>query len=143
MSRPATDAAAGGVVAVEAATFLAASVAHAGVRVPLGIGVLAEPVIPPATVVEGLIAAGFAVAARAAFTGRPWRWAALVGAHGLSAGGVLLGMAALAAGRGPRTESNDAYHRVMLTVALVALAVLWTPAARAAIGRVGRASRQR
>jgi hypothetical protein len=127
-------------VAVEAAAFLAASVSHAGVRVPLGVGVVAEPVIVPATIVEGLIAAGFAVAAWASFAGRPWRWQALVGAHGLSAGGVLLGIAALAAGGGPRTGSNDAFHRVMLTIAVVALVVLWTPQVRAALGRFGRGS---
>jgi hypothetical protein len=113
--RSVVDTAAGIVVAAEAAAFLVASLSHAGVRVPLGIGVVAEPVIVPATVVEGLIAAGFAVAAWAAFRGRPWRWAALVGAHGLSAGGVLLGM--------------------------VALAVLWTPRAWAVLGRVDRAGR--
>jgi hypothetical protein len=37
-------------------------------------------------------------------------------------GGVLLGIAALAAGAGPRTASNDLYHRIMLI--LIALAVV-------------------
>jgi hypothetical protein len=38
--------------------------------------------------------------------------------------GVLLGMAALAAGRGPRTASNDLYHHIMLVLIGVSLAIL-------------------
>jgi uncharacterized membrane protein SpoIIM required for sporulation len=38
--------------------------------------------------------------------------------------GVLLGMAALAAGRGPRTASNDLYHHIMLSLIAASLVVL-------------------
>jgi hypothetical protein len=38
--------------------------------------------------------------------------------------GVLLGIVALAAGRGPRTASNDSLHRAMLTLIGLALMVL-------------------
>ena len=39
--------------------------------------------------------------------------------------GVLLGIAALAAGAGPRTASNDLYHRVMLVLIGASLVVLF------------------
>jgi hypothetical protein len=35
-------------------------------------------------------------------------------ANWVALGGVLLGIAALAVGAGPRTASNDPYHRMML-----------------------------
>ena len=52
------------------------------------------------------------------------RRTALIG-NVIALGGVLLGMAALAVGRGPRTASNDLYHRIMLALARVALLILF------------------
>jgi hypothetical protein len=49
--------------------------------------------------------------------------------------GVLLGITALALGLGPSTEANTIYHRVILVVLVVVLALLATPGARAALGR--------
>jgi hypothetical protein len=43
---------------------------------------------------------------------RRWRIALITNLIAL--GGVLLGIAALAVGAGPRTASNDLYHRMML-----------------------------
>jgi hypothetical protein len=40
-------------------------------------------------------------------------------------GGVLLGIAALAAGAGPRTASNDLYHRIMLVLIAASLVVVF------------------
>jgi hypothetical protein len=51
---------------------------------------------------------------------------------------VLLGVFALAAGLGPRTEANAIYHRTMLVVLVAGLALFQTPVAKAALGR-GRA----
>ena len=48
-------------------------------------------------------------------------------------GGVLLGMAALAAGWGPRTASNDLYHHIMLALIGASLLILFF--ARSALGR--------
>jgi len=48
-------------------------------------------------------------------------------------GGVLLGMAALAAGRGPRTASNDLYHHIMLALIGASLLILFF--ARSALNR--------
>jgi hypothetical protein len=40
-------------------------------------------------------------------------------------GGVLLGIAALAAGAGPRTASNDLYHRMMLILIGTVILILF------------------
>ena len=40
-------------------------------------------------------------------------------------GGVLLGIAALAASAGPRTASNDLYHRIMLLLIGASLLILF------------------
>jgi hypothetical protein len=125
--------------ALEAATFFLASLLHLGLPIPPGFAVLAEPRIIPAATVEGLCGLALTVAAYAAFTGRAWAWPAAIAAHVIAPAGVLLGMVALAAGRGPRTELNDAYHQVMLVMLLLGLALLSTPIARAALGRGNRA----
>jgi hypothetical protein len=49
--------------------------------------------------------------------------------------GVLVGMFALAAGLGPTTTANTIYHRTILLVLVVGLALLQTPAAKSALGR--------
>jgi hypothetical protein len=59
----------------------------------------------------------------------------------LSAGGVLLGTVALAAGAGPSTELNTIYHRAMPVALVAGLVVLLTPAGRAAPLRGDRGSR--
>jgi len=48
-------------------------------------------------------------------------------------GGVLLGSAALAVGAGPRTASNDLYHRVMLNLIATVILVLFLARLRAAV----------
>jgi hypothetical protein len=52
-------------------------------------------------------------------------WRAALIANVVPLAGVLLGMAALAAGRGPRTASNDLYHHIMLTLIAASLLVLF------------------
>jgi hypothetical protein len=119
---------------LDAASFGVGSVAHLGGRIPLGVATLAEPRIMPATIVEGLCGLALATSAWAQFTRKPWAWAATVGAHGFALGGVLLGMGALAAGRGPRTQLNDGYHLTMVVVLSASLAVLSSAAGKAALG---------
>src|SRR5690242_11165332 len=97
-------------VVFDAVTFLLAALAHLGVPIPLGFAVLAEPRIVPATIVEGLAGLLFAVSVYAVFARASWAWTMTLGAHVFSLAGVLLGMAALAMGGGPRTELNDIYH---------------------------------
>lgn len=113
---------------VYATTFFLGAVLHLGVTVPLGIGVLSEPVILPATIVESLCGVALIIAGVAVLTDRPWWWQASVAAHAFALGGVLLGITATQLeGRGASTPLNDGYHLTMvvaLTTTLVALFAL-------------------
>jgi hypothetical protein len=113
-------------------TFVVAALLHAGVPLPLGI---TEPRIVPAMIVETLIASAFAVAAIGVFSGARWAWTACVAAHAVGIAGVLLGIVALAMGRGPTTDANYVYHRVVLTIMIGSLILLLTPAGRTSVGR--------
>lgn len=95
-----------------ALTFLTGAVSHAA-------GLLGEPVIRPATVVETACAIGLLIAAYGAFTARRWAWNALLYAHAGALAGVLVGVLALALGAGEATTLNTWYHRVI--AALLAL----------------------
>jgi hypothetical protein len=107
-------------MALNALLFFFGALQHAGVA----IGHFHEPRIIPAAIVESLCGLSLA-----------WGWIALlvrsrvqrpavVIANAIALGGVLLGMAALAAGAGPRTASNDIYHRIMLAL-IAASFLLW------------------
>jgi hypothetical protein len=133
--RPPLASALGVLAAIEAATFLIFASLHLGVQIPLGFATLAEPYIWPAARVETLCFLVLGTAAIAIAAGWRHAWLTAVVAHSISIGGVLLGMAALAAGRGPRTESNDIYHLTILLVMVAGLAVLATPMGRAALRR--------
>jgi hypothetical protein len=117
-----------------AASFVLGALLHADLRIPVGFVVLDEPRIGPAAVVEGLSGLSFAVAAVAVFARRPSAWRATAGAHLFGLAGVVLGTWAIAAGRGPESTLNDAFHRVMLLLLPVGLVLLLTSAARAALG---------
>ena len=104
-----------------AALFFFGSVQHLGFK----LGRFHEPVILPAAIVEALCGVSLLVGAVALV--RDWnsRWyVALVG-NLVAMGGVFLGMAALAAGRGPRTASNDLYHHIMLIVIASVILILF------------------
>jgi hypothetical protein len=97
-----------------AALFVFGALQHAGVA----IGLLREPKIIPAAIVETLCAlvlvwGGLAKARRAALTGNL-----------VAITGIAIGMVALALGAGPRTASNDIYHVMMMLLATAALSVL-------------------
>ena len=125
----------GVLLAAEATTFLLGAITHLGVGILLGFGVLQEPRIVDATIVEGLSALLLATAACAVLSHRTWAWLAATAAHGFAIVGVLVGMFALAAGLGPTTTANTIYHRTILLVLVVGLALLQTPAVKAALGR--------
>jgi hypothetical protein len=105
-------------MASEAMTFLVGAVLHLGIPV-FG---LTEPPIAPAALVEALCGAGLATAAWW-YSRVPWGTSVALSAHALAVAGVLLGMAALAAGRGPSTPLNALYHRTIL-IALIGTAVM-------------------
>ncbi len=115
-------------------TFLVGALLHLGARIPLGFAVLDEPRIVPAVVVESLCGFALAVSAYALLSRRSWAWSAVTASHAFALGGVLLGMAALSAGRGPRTALNDTYHLAMAVVLATGLVLLSTPIARAVLG---------
>ena len=121
----------GVLMVLEAVTFLLAAMLHLGIQFPLG---FSEPQIIPATVVEGLCGIFLAVGAYAVFVRKSWAWQGAVAAHVFAVAGVLLGITALALGAGPSTQVNTIYHRTILVVLVLVLALLLTPGARAELG---------
>ena len=99
-------------------------------QIPLGLTTIDEPTIVPAAIVETVVAGAFTLAAFAIFTGRPHAGIAVRIALRVGIGGVLLGMVALALGRGTRTEPNDVFH----VVALIAMLLAWEHTSRPAGG---------
>jgi hypothetical protein len=120
---------------VYATTFVVAVLLHLGVEIPLGFAVLDEPRRPFAVIVEGVAGIVLAVAAFAVFARATRAWAAATAAHAVALAGVLWGMVAIAAGRGPHTQLNDSYHRVMVVLLAATLILLLTPLGRSALGR--------
>ena len=93
-----------------AAIFFFGGVQHAGITV----GRFHEPVIIPAAIVESVCGLCLLWGAIALFGNSTRRWRIALITNLIALGGVLLGIAALAVGAGPRTASNDLYHRIML-----------------------------
>lgn len=112
------------VMFLNAAVFVFAAVLHAGIS----IGGLHEPRIVPATIVEMICASALAWGSVSILTRSPRAWRAALSGNLVALSGVLLGKAALAAGRGPRTPSNDLYHNVMLV--LIGVSIVLCVAAR-------------
>ncbi len=122
-------------VVTDTIVFLLAAATHLDVRIPVGVGVIAEPRILDAALVEGTVALAFLGSAYAIRARRNWAWTVTVTAHVVGIGGILVGIGALAAGLGPVTASNAIYHRTMLVVLLVGLFVLWTSTVRSRFER--------
>jgi hypothetical protein len=101
---------AGLLMIANAAIFFFGGVQHAGITV----GRFHEPVIVPAAIVEAVCGLCLFFGAVALFRNSTWRWRIALITNLIALGGVLLGVAALAVGAGPRTASNDLYHRMML-----------------------------
>jgi hypothetical protein len=121
--------------ALYAATFLLGALLHLGIRIPLGFAMVEEPVIIPATIVEGLCGTALAIAAITVLVRRNGAWTVATAAHAFALGGVLLGITALAVGAGPSTDLNTVYHRVMVVALVAVLALLFSPVGRNALRR--------
>jgi hypothetical protein len=113
--------------AFNAALFLFGAVQHAG----LALGPFREPRILPAALVETVCGLALAYAAVALF-GRSVaaRRPALI-SNLVALAGVIIGLVALAVGAGPRTASNDLYHRIMLVLIGASFVLLYVGRARA------------
>jgi len=118
-----------GLMMANAALFLFGAAQHAGVR----IGPLIEPTILPASIVETLCALALTGGSFAAWNRSSRAWPAALAGNLVAIGGVSIGMVALALGAGPRTASNDLYHRLMLALAGSAALFLLLPYGRRAL----------
>lgn len=114
-----------------AALFLSGALQHAGVA----IGLLREPVIIPACIVELLCGLVLICGTAAILKRSPQAWQAALIGNGVAIAGVAIGMVALATGAGPRTASNDLYHRIMLALAAASLIVIFVPSGRSTLKR--------
>ena len=112
-----------------AALFFFGALQHAGIV----LGPFHEPLIIPAAIVETVCGLSLLWGATALFRDLKTQWRAALIANFVALGGVLLGIIALAAGRGPRTASNDLYHRIMLL--LIGASVLILLLGRSRINR--------
>src|SRR6516162_3069741 len=102
------------------ALFFFGAVQHAG----FAIGSFQEPRIVPAAIVETLCGLSLLCGARAVLIHSRAEWRVALIANLVALGGVLLGMASLAAGLGARTASNDLYHRIMLILIAASVVIL-------------------
>jgi len=111
-------------MALSMALFVFGAVQHVGVE----IGRFSEPVIVPAAIVESICAFSLFWGLWAVCRESPAFWRVAFIGNLVALAGVLLGIVALAAGRGPRTVSNDNLHRAMLT--LIGLSFVALPVVR-------------
>jgi hypothetical protein len=114
-----------------AALFFLGALQHAGVAV----GPLREPVIIPASIVELLCSLALIWGTRAVLIRSHKAWRAVLIGNLVAITGVMVGMVALAAGAGPRTASNDFYHRIMLALAAASLVTIFLPSGRKLLNR--------
>jgi len=117
---------AGSLMSANAALFFFGSVQHAGINV----GPFHEPLIIPAAIVEALCGLCLSWGAIALFRGSRRRWVIALITNLVALVAVLLGMAALAIGAGPRTASNDLYHRTMMILIAAVILILFFGRAR-------------
>ena len=108
------------ITAANAALFVFGAVQHAGIAV----GPFREPRIVPAAVVEAICGAALAYAATTLFRRTTAARRATVIGNVIALVGVIIGLVALAVDAGPRTASNDLYHRLMLLVIGVSFVLL-------------------
>jgi hypothetical protein len=111
----------GSLMLANAALFFFGAIQHAGVA----LGPFHEPHIIPATIVETLCGLALLCGGLALLCNWKKSYGAVLTGNFIALAGVLLGVAALAVGAGPRTASNDLYHRLMLILIAVATVALF------------------
>lgn len=111
-----------GLIMISNATlFLFGAFQHLG----FSVGRFHEPKIVSASLVETICGLFLLSGSIALFSHFPTATKIALISNLVALGGVLLGIAALAAGRGPRTASNDLYHRIMLLLIGASLLILF------------------
>jgi len=118
-------------MALNMALFVFGAIQHVGVE----IGPFSEPVIVPAAIVESICALSLFWCVWAVSRESPAFWRIAFIGNLVALAGVLLGIVALAAGRGPRTVSNDNLHRAMLTLIGLSFVVLFMARAFPSFGK--------
>jgi hypothetical protein len=103
---------------VEAIAFLFFAFLHLRGHISLGSFVVEDPRRPYAVIVESVAALALTIAAVGVIARRRWAQRAAVVAQSVALAGVLWGMIAIAAGRGPHTQLNDTFHRSAIAVLL-------------------------
>jgi hypothetical protein len=121
----------GWLITLNMALFIFGAVQHVG----LEIGPFNEPVIVPAAIVESICALSLLWGLWAVFRESPAIWRIAFIGNLVALAGVLLGIVALAAGRGPRTVSNDNLHRAMLTLIGLSFVALFAARSFPSLGR--------
>lgn len=122
-------------VVVNAVAFLAASVIHFGVSIPLGFATVADATLPQAAVAEGVIGVAFVVAAAAVFSRSTRAWGATLVAYLLAAVGVVIGLSVSAGDPDLTSSANFWFHLGILPVVVAGLALVLTRSGRAVLGR--------
>lgn len=112
------------VMLLEAATFCVAAVLHLDARIPLGFLTVRGERVEQAAIAE-LVIAGVLVFGAAVVLARPAdaRPLACV-VTGFAIFGVIVGLATIALGVGPRTIPDLVYHVAIMVVLLISFAVL-------------------
>jgi len=118
-------------MALSTALFVFGAIQHVGVE----IGPFSEPVIVPAAIVESICAVSLFWGLWAMFRESPALWHIAFIGNLVALAGVLLGIVALAAGRGPRTVSNDNLHRAMLTLIGLSFVALFVARSFPSLGK--------
>lgn len=116
---------------LEALTFFLAASLHSGTEILS----LHEPRIVPAIIVECLCGLFLLIGALLIMSQSASAWGITLAAHIFSISGVLLGIWALAMGRGPTTELNYYYHRSILLLLIITVAILVKRSGRNALKR--------
>ena len=111
----------GSLMLANVALFFFGAAQHAG----YSFGSFHEPVIIPAAIVESLCGVALLWGALALLCKWKKSWGAALTGNLIALAGVLLGIVSLAVGAGPRTASNDLYHRLMLILIAVATVALF------------------
>jgi hypothetical protein len=108
-------------MATNAGLFFFGAVQHAG----FAIGAFHEPRIVPATIVESLCGFSLVWGAVTVLRRQTKEMRGALICNFIALCGVLLGIAALAVGAGPRTASNDLHHYMMLILIGASLLVVF------------------